>query len=380
MSILGYSSSYFLPQYWAGTPLYGEKIIPLIDHLLSTDYVNSDKLAQAYFNITNKYKNTIDLPVDYIKEIICENGYEYILNMLGDDEDTIRLMAAVMVLIHEWKSSGLGIEIILNLLKRNASEMVLGVIGNPTIDSNKVVSDFTTNDFVTYSQFSTDTDPFELTFAVTLSDHLQEQCIASCSDYGFSLEVINKKLVLSLGNNKVDWNIVHNTVSTKSLTPGASYRIKFVYTGNEYAVDVSDNEGKKYSNYITVSKSDPLDIHNGRLFLGVDGSTGEIINPFDGSIDLTPFNVSVENIKIEQWFEKFPVGDENTFVVKAELDINLVSSDFFKRFAEFVRRYVYPTLQAFEANLKLTNNLTFIPWVTEKVTYVAQFEDDSVQD
>ena len=26
MSILGYSSAYFLPQYWANTPLYGEKI------------------------------------------------------------------------------------------------------------------------------------------------------------------------------------------------------------------------------------------------------------------------------------------------------------------------------------------------------------------
>ena len=57
MSILGYSSSYFLPQYWANTPLYGEKLLPLIDYILSNDYEYSESLAQAFYNIENKYKN-----------------------------------------------------------------------------------------------------------------------------------------------------------------------------------------------------------------------------------------------------------------------------------------------------------------------------------
>ena len=51
MSILGYSSSYFLPEYWAASPLYGEKIIPLIDYILSTDYTETDKLATAFYNL-----------------------------------------------------------------------------------------------------------------------------------------------------------------------------------------------------------------------------------------------------------------------------------------------------------------------------------------
>jgi hypothetical protein len=60
MSILGYSSSYFLPKYWANTPFYGEKLIPLLDYILSTDYVHTEQLATAFYNIESKYKNTAD--------------------------------------------------------------------------------------------------------------------------------------------------------------------------------------------------------------------------------------------------------------------------------------------------------------------------------
>ena len=62
MSILGYSAAYFLPQYWANTPLYGEKIIPLLDYILSTDYANTDMLATAFYNIESKYTNSTDEP------------------------------------------------------------------------------------------------------------------------------------------------------------------------------------------------------------------------------------------------------------------------------------------------------------------------------
>ena len=74
MSILGYSTAYFLPQYWINTPLYGEKIIPLLDYILSTDYSNAEQLAVAFYNIQSKYTNTTDLPVGVIEEIIEENA------------------------------------------------------------------------------------------------------------------------------------------------------------------------------------------------------------------------------------------------------------------------------------------------------------------
>ena len=48
MSILGYSTAYFLPQYWVNTPLYGEKVIPLLDYILSTDYANAEQLSHCF--------------------------------------------------------------------------------------------------------------------------------------------------------------------------------------------------------------------------------------------------------------------------------------------------------------------------------------------
>ena len=53
MSILGYSAAYFLPQYWSETPLYGEKISPLLDYVLSADYQHTEKLASAFYDIEN---------------------------------------------------------------------------------------------------------------------------------------------------------------------------------------------------------------------------------------------------------------------------------------------------------------------------------------
>jgi hypothetical protein len=54
LSILGYSASYFLPEYWGSTPLYGEKIIPLIDYILSTEFSQADKLANAFDELSEE--------------------------------------------------------------------------------------------------------------------------------------------------------------------------------------------------------------------------------------------------------------------------------------------------------------------------------------
>ena len=140
MSILGYSSSYFLPQYWSNTPLYGEKILPLIDYILSNDYEYSDSLAQAFYAIEDKYKNTQDLPIEYIEEIIDENGYSYVKDLLGNNEDSIRLLVVLVGLVHQLKGTKLGIQVVLNLLKRDNNVMTMQVIGEPTITSTRYIS------------------------------------------------------------------------------------------------------------------------------------------------------------------------------------------------------------------------------------------------
>ena len=66
--MLGKSVSYYLSRFWATTPLYREKIIPLLDNALSVNYVYTDKLASAFNHIIDKYQNTSELPMDELRE------------------------------------------------------------------------------------------------------------------------------------------------------------------------------------------------------------------------------------------------------------------------------------------------------------------------
>ena len=369
MSILGYSASYFLPEYWGSTPLYGEKIIPLIDYILSTEFSQVDKLANAFYNIEKKYKNTGDLPIEYIKEVVSESGYTYVLDLLGEDEDSIRLLVYLLVLIHQLKGTKLGIEVVLNLLKRGKDPMVLSVIGSPTI-VNREVTGFTETNYIYYSGLTLDSEPFELTFPIRTVDYRSEQCIASVPSKFYLCINTNGQVVLSLGSEDNTWDIANRAISTATLAPSSTYYLKLTFDGFEYDLKVStDNE--RYTDYIVVNNNIPTKIHNGRLYLGIDGITNPVSKPFQGYINLAPFAIDVENVQITQWFETTPVGEENTFIVKADLDLGLVSTDFFDNFSTFCAKYVYPTWKAFDAKLKLVSNLTFIPYSRQKITYVA---------
>ena len=371
MSILGYSSSYFLPEYWAGTPLYGEKIIPLLDYILSTDFVDSDKLAGAFYNIVNKYKNTADLPIEQIKAIIEESGYYYVLNLLGEDEESIRLLTYLLVLIHQFKGSKKGLQLVLNLLKREGKSLEMKAIGDIVISASKEASGFSEDSYVAYFGFTTDNDPFEVTFQIRTRDLTEEQCIASSGSYGFYIGVLsNGRVVLSLGNNRSSWNITERTLSVSTLAPETNYYVKLAFDGVSYEVSVS-TDGKKYSNYINIASNAPLRIHKGVIYVGVDGSEGGITRPFSGYINLGPFAVDIDNIAIEEWFEGEEVGEENTFSVKADLDMGVLSSDFFKNFADFAKKYVYPSLNAFEARMNLDCELAFLPYVRQRISYTA---------
>ena len=372
MSILGYSSSYFLPEYWAGTPLYGEKIIPLIDYILSTDFADSDKLAGAFYNIVNKYRSTDNLPIEQIKDLIAESGYSYVLDLLGEDDESIRLLTYLLVLIHQNKGSERGIKLVLNLLKKEKDPLTMCVIGDLFIPPSKEVIGFSESKYIIYTGFSPDKDPFELTFQVKTDNLLNEQCIASVGEYGFYLGVLsNGKLTLSLGSTRNSWNISNRKLSTNTLLPNSNYFVKLTFDGVSYDVRVSA-DNNKYANYITVESNTPINIHEGSIYIGIDNSEGTLKNPFKGYINLTPFSVDVDNIIIDEWFRTEEMGEEDTFLVKADLDVGLLGSDFFRNFANFARKYVYPSLSAFEARMSLKNNFVFLPYIREKVTYIAK--------
>ena len=105
--------------------------------------------------------------------------------------------------------------------------------------------------------------------------------------------------------------------------------------------------------------------------MGVDATKVVIKNPLKGSIDYSDFSLNAENINIEQWFETTPVGEENTFIISTELNLDLVTSEFFENFATFVRNYVYPTLRAFYVKMEIKGSLTFLPYNRQHIEYNA---------
>ena len=377
MSILGYSTSYFLPQYWVNTPLYGEKILPLLDYVLSTDYEKTEFLASAFYNIESKYKNTADLPIECIEDIINECGYSYIRDLLGQDSDSLRVIVYLLVMIHQLKGSKRGIETVLELLRSPDDTLTLSYVGNPTISSINEVSDFSVSDYVIYSNFSA-SGKFSINFQIRTGDSfIQDQCIASSTNYGFYLGVDpSGHVVLKIGKQISSyraWQEIDGTdsfASARVLRPSTNYYITLEFDGNEYSVKVS-TDGEKYSYYVVVPSITSLEIIGGYICMGVDRSTSEVRYPFKGEISLAPFTISSDNVILTQWFETFPMGKENTFSLESELDVGMVSATFFKQFAKFVEKYVYPTLSAFKAKLTMKGKITFLPYTRQRVTYIA---------
>ena len=117
--MLDRSVSYFLSNYWRNQPLYAEKIIPLLDTCLSNNFVLSNKVANAFYELINKYQNTAELPLEMLKEFIREQGYGYILDLVVQDEYTIKLLWYMLVLIHQLKGSKEGLLLVLSLLESN---------------------------------------------------------------------------------------------------------------------------------------------------------------------------------------------------------------------------------------------------------------------
>lgn len=117
--MLDRSVSYFLSNYWRNTPLYAEKIIPLLDTCLSNNFVLSDKIAGAFYELINKYQNTADLPLESLKEFIREQGYGYILDLVVQEEANIKLLWYMLVLIHQLKGSKEGLLLVLSLFEDN---------------------------------------------------------------------------------------------------------------------------------------------------------------------------------------------------------------------------------------------------------------------
>lgn len=136
--------SHYLGSYWRSTPLYAEKIVPLLDYCLSNNYVFTDKMSSAFYELINKYQDTAQLPVENLREFINEHGYGYIADLFENNTENLKLIVYLLALIHELKGTVIGLRLILDLL---SSEVYVYKVLETIINHNNTDGD-TQDEFV----------------------------------------------------------------------------------------------------------------------------------------------------------------------------------------------------------------------------------------
>ena len=114
--MLGHSVAYYFPEFWATTPLYAEKIIPLLDHMLSVSSPQANRLALLYFDVFQKYKNPSDMTDASVRRYIQDMGYGYILDLISLSGESLRNLLFLLPIIDYLKNSKAGLELVLQIL------------------------------------------------------------------------------------------------------------------------------------------------------------------------------------------------------------------------------------------------------------------------
>lgn len=162
--MLKHSVTYYLPSFWATTPFYSEKLVPLLDTFLSVGNPNAKKLALAYYDIWNKFAKPEDMTDDSIREFINDQGCGYIMNLLDDSSGSLKELLMLLPIVAMLKGSKQGLEIIFSLLKAEEGSIEIrewwenDVLGpedtfevDCAIDVNSISEDFL-RDFGTFIQ------------------------------------------------------------------------------------------------------------------------------------------------------------------------------------------------------------------------------------
>lgn len=118
--MLEQSVAHYLGNYWRDTPLYAEKIVPLLDYCLSNNYAISDKMSKAFYELIDKYQNTTELPLENMKEFIREQGYDYLVDLFEDREEDLKVAVYLLVLIHHLKGTEKGLRVVLSMFQPDA--------------------------------------------------------------------------------------------------------------------------------------------------------------------------------------------------------------------------------------------------------------------
>lgn len=165
------------------------------------------------------------------------------------------------------------------------------IFGTPTILQGQV-SDFSANDYLEFP-FMVDFKgrSFEINFAFTTGDDIDNQQNILDSDFGLAFAIRNKHFVMALSYNGTSW--ATEQTGTFTLEPAKTYRVKISWSGLVYRVQYSTDGGTTYNDDIQFGGTSYP--YPKQMYIGV-GKLAQ--NYFKGSINLNYADVIVESNKI----------------------------------------------------------------------------------
>ena len=165
------------------------------------------------------------------------------------------------------------------------------IIGTPTIQQGQV-SDFSLTDYLEFP-FLVDFRgrPFEINFAFTTGQDIDNQQNILDSDFGLAFAIRNKHLVMALSFNGTSW--ATEQTGTLTLEPQITYRVKITWNGLLYKVQYSTDGGKTYIDDITFGNNQYP--YPRQMYIG----TGKLAkNYFKGIINMNYADVSIDGNKV----------------------------------------------------------------------------------
>ena len=184
-----------------------------------------------------------------------------------------------------------------SLLREKISEIELSkfpnatIIGAPTIQQGQV-SGFSLTDYLEFP-FLVDFkgNPFEINFAFTTGQDVDNQQNILDSDFGLAFAIRNKHLVMALSFNGTSW--ATEQVGSLVLQPQITYRIRISWNRLLYKVQYSMDGGNTYVDDITFGATQSP--YPRQMYIG----TGKLAkNYFKGIINLNYADVSISGNKI----------------------------------------------------------------------------------
>lgn len=173
----------------------------------------------------------------------------------------------------------------------------VNIVGSLTND-NGVLSGFSASNYAVIPEIfnpSSNTWEFNQPIKFDSMSRIQTFFGTTTDQTGFAMNCETSGIIsLYMGNSGWNWNIANGATSTLTLSVDTWYDVKISFTGTQYLVDVSADNGTTWTNYITVNSSALISASERRLG-NYAGNAYFVL----GSIDLNGCYINIDG---QRWW------------------------------------------------------------------------------